>query len=109
MAAVNQLAIDGGSVFKELHSGVWVVIVSQSKFTMDYVPQSGDDGDSVTIGKKEATGLLEDMRKRAAWIKSALGLKKDDAMLCIYENLLNSFQSLKCHLRRSLFLIRFMV
>ena len=83
-AAMNQKALDGGAILSEADTEDVVIFTSQSKFEMDYVPQTGREGDS-TIAKTEANQIIQAMRKQAGSILARLNLAPGRRVIMVYD------------------------
>jgi hypothetical protein len=83
-AAVNQQSLDGGAILSEAGTRDLVIFCSQSKFEMEYVAQTGQDGDA-TIAKKEALDIIKAMRKQAASIQAKLAVNPNQRVLMAYD------------------------
>jgi hypothetical protein len=83
--AVNEEAMDGGGIAEEVRTRDPVLILSQSKFTLDYVPQSGADGGDVNLTRGAAEAILKGLRTQAEVLRGKLGYGANQRIHFVYD------------------------
>jgi len=78
IAALNQAGVDGGIILRHFGDGKFAFLLSQSKFTLEHVPSTGNPPLDESIAQGEANTILSKIRAQGQPLLRLFNAKEED-------------------------------